>query len=110
MRAAVLHEVGKPLSVEDVPEPEAGEGQSVVDVKAAGINFADVLIKNGQYPQPPPLPAVLGNEVGGRHRRAARRRVRRGGPAAATPSGSPSTTSGSSTCRTARATPRAPRF
>ena len=65
MRAAVLHEVGKPLSVEDVPEPEAGEGQSVVDVKAAGINFADVLIRNGQYPQPPPLPTILGNEVAG---------------------------------------------
>ena len=65
MRAAVLHEVGGPLSVEDVPEPEAGEGQSVVDVKAAGINFADVLIRNGQYPQPPPLPVILGNEVAG---------------------------------------------
>jgi NADPH:quinone reductase len=65
LKAAVLHEVGKPLSVDDVPEPEAGEGQSVIDVKAAGINFADVLIKNGHYPQPPPLPVVLGNEVAG---------------------------------------------
>ena len=65
MKAAVLHETGQPLSVEDVPEPEAGEGQSVIDVKAAGINFADVLIKNGMYPQPPELPTVLGNEVAG---------------------------------------------
>ena len=65
MKAAVLHEVGKPFSVEDVTEPEAGEGQSVVEVRAAGINFADVLIRNGQYPQPPPLPVVLGNEVAG---------------------------------------------
>ena len=65
MKAAVLHETGKPLSVEDVPEPEAGEGQSVVDVKAAGINFADVLIRNGHYPQPPELPTILGNEVAG---------------------------------------------
>jgi NADPH2:quinone reductase len=65
VRAAVLHEVGRPLSVDDVPEPEAGEGQSVIGVKAAGINFADVLIKNGQYPQPPPLPVILGNEVAG---------------------------------------------
>ena len=76
VRAAVLHETGKPLSVEDVPEPEAGEGQSIVDVKAAGINFADVLIKNGHYPQPPTLPTVLGNEVARRDRRAAGRRVR----------------------------------
>jgi NADPH2:quinone reductase len=65
MRAAVLRETGKPLSVEEVPEPEAGEGQSILDVKAAGINFADVLIKNGMYPQPPELPTILGNEVAG---------------------------------------------
>ena len=65
MKAAVLHEVGQPLSVDDVPEPDAGEGQSVIDVKAAGINFADVLIRTGQYPQPPPLPVILGNEVAG---------------------------------------------
>lgn len=65
MRAAVLHETGSPLALEDVPEPEAGEGQSIVDVKAAGINFADVLIRSGQYPQPPELPTVLGNEVAG---------------------------------------------
>jgi NADPH:quinone reductase len=65
LRAAVLHEIGEPLSIEDVPEPEAREGQSIIEVKAAGINFADVLIRNGQYPQPPPLPVVLGNEVAG---------------------------------------------
>jgi NADPH:quinone reductase len=65
MKAAVLRETGTPLSVEDVPEPGAAEGQSLVEVRAAGINFADVLIKNGMYPQPPELPAVLGNEVAG---------------------------------------------
>ena len=41
------------------------EGQSLLEVRAAGINFADVLIKNGMYPQPPELPTVLGNEVAG---------------------------------------------
>lgn len=65
MRAAVLHETGGKLSLEDVPEPEAGPGQSIVAVRAAGINFADVLIRNGRYPQPPELPAILGNEVAG---------------------------------------------
>lgn len=65
MRAAVLRETGRPLSLEDVPEPEAGEGQSVVEVRAAGVNFADVLIRDGRYPQPPELPTVLGNEVAG---------------------------------------------
>jgi NADPH2:quinone reductase len=65
MRAAVLHETGKPLSVEDVPEPDVSEGMSLLDVRAAGINFADVLIRDGRYPQPPELPTILGNEVAG---------------------------------------------
>jgi NADPH2:quinone reductase len=65
MRAAVLNDVGQPLSVEDVPEPDAAEGQSLVHVRAAGINFADVLIRLGRYPQPPELPTILGNEVAG---------------------------------------------
>lgn len=65
MKAAVLRETGRLLSLEDVPEPEPGEGRSVVDVRAAGINFADVLIRHGRYPQPPELPAILGNEVAG---------------------------------------------
>jgi NADPH2:quinone reductase len=65
MRAAVLHEVGQPLSLEDVPEPQPQDGQTLVEVRAAGINFADVLIRHGHYPQPPPLPRVLGNEVAG---------------------------------------------
>lgn len=65
MKAAVLHETAQPLAVEDVPEPDVAEGQSLVEVKAAGINFADVLIAKGMYPQPPELPAILGNEVAG---------------------------------------------
>lgn len=65
MRAAVLRETGAPLSVEEVAEPEARSGQSLVEVRAAGINFADVLIASGRYPQPPELPTVPGNEVAG---------------------------------------------
>ena len=67
MRAAVLEGVGGPeqLVVRDVPEPEAPEGSVVVDVRAVGINFADVLIRLGRYPQMPELPAVLGSEVAG---------------------------------------------
>jgi NADPH2:quinone reductase len=65
VKAAVLRATGAPLSVEDVAEPDVAEGQSLVDVRAAGINFADVLIRDGRYPQPPELPTVLGNEVAG---------------------------------------------
>lgn len=62
MKAVVLREVGGPLALEDVPEPEGG---SVVDVRAAGVNFADILMRRGMYPQMPELPYVLGNEVAG---------------------------------------------
>jgi NADPH2:quinone reductase len=62
MKAVVLREVGGDLALEDVPEPEGG---SVVDVRAAGINFADILIRRGMYPQMPELPYVLGSEVAG---------------------------------------------
>jgi NADPH:quinone reductase len=58
----VLREVGGDLALEeDWPEPTG----SVVQVRAAGVNFADVLIRRGLYPQMPQLPYVLGNEVAG---------------------------------------------
>lgn len=67
MRAAVLQGVGGPeqLVVQEVPEPEPADGQAIVDVRAAGINFADVLIRLGMYPQAPELPTVLGSEIAG---------------------------------------------
>ncbi len=65
MRAVVLTGTGGPeqLVVQDVPEPDAGD--AIVEVRAAGINFADVLVRLGQYPQMPELPAILGSEIAG---------------------------------------------
>ena len=67
MRAAVLRGVGGPeeLVVDDVPEPVAADDHAIVDVRAAGVNFADVLIRLGRYPQMPELPTVLGSEIAG---------------------------------------------
>jgi NADPH:quinone reductase len=67
VRAAVLNGTGGPeqLVVEEVPEPEAARGQAVVEVRAAGVNFADVLVRLGRYPQMPELPTVLGSEIAG---------------------------------------------
>ena len=67
MRAIVLRETGGPdrLELAELPEPVAGEGQVLLEVRAAGINFADVLVRQGRYPQAPPLPTVLGSEVAG---------------------------------------------
>ncbi|HXF98165.1 MAG TPA: zinc-binding dehydrogenase [Gaiellaceae bacterium] len=67
MRAVLLRRTGGPeqLVLEEVPEPRAGEGEAVVEVRAAGVNFADVLVRLGRYPQMPELPVVLGSEVAG---------------------------------------------
>ncbi len=64
MKALVLDE-DRRLELRDVSEPVAGTGQTVVEVRAAGVNYADVLIREGRYPQPPPLPYVPGSEVAG---------------------------------------------
>ncbi|HEY7731715.1 MAG TPA: NADPH:quinone oxidoreductase family protein [Gaiellaceae bacterium] len=67
MKAVVLEAVGGPeqLVLRDVPEPTAADGQVVVDVRAAGINFLEVLVRRGLYPQAPELPWVPGVEVAG---------------------------------------------
>lgn len=67
MKAIVLTETGGPEQLElvEVPDPEPGEGEIVVRVRAAGVNFADVLVRQGRYPQPPDLPTVPGSEVAG---------------------------------------------
>jgi len=67
MRAAVLRGVGGPeqLVVQELPDPESTGGRVLLDVRAAGVNFADVLVRLGRYPQMPELPTVLGSEVAG---------------------------------------------
>jgi NADPH2:quinone reductase len=64
LRAALLREVDGPFEVADVPEP-AADGKVLVRVHAAGVNFADVLVRRGRYPQMPGLPTILGSEIAG---------------------------------------------
>jgi NADPH:quinone reductase len=64
LRAVLLREVDGPFELADLPEPEA-DGKVLVRVRAAGINFADVMVRRGQYPQMPELPAVIGSEIAG---------------------------------------------
>src|SRR5256714_11817549 len=64
LRAALLREVDGPFEIREVPEPVA-DGKALVRVRAAGINFADVLVRRGRYPQMPDLPAALGSEIAG---------------------------------------------
>jgi NADPH2:quinone reductase len=67
VKAVVLEETdgANALALRDVPEPVAADGQTVVAVRAAGINFLEVLVRQGRYPQPPPLPWIPGSEVAG---------------------------------------------
>jgi NADPH:quinone reductase-like Zn-dependent oxidoreductase len=64
----VLEKTGPPdtaMTVKDWPEPAPGPGQILVDVRAAGINFADLLARVGLYPDAPKTPCVMGYEVAG---------------------------------------------
>lgn len=54
------------LSYGDFPAPQAGPGEVVIDVVAAGVNYPDVLIVQGRYQTKPPLPFVPGSEASGR--------------------------------------------
>ena len=53
------------LEVQESPDPQAGAGEVVVAVKAAGLNFADILARQGLYPDGPKKPCVMGYEVAG---------------------------------------------
>src|SRR3954447_20169555 len=67
MRAVVITGHGGPevLKVQEKPDPPVGAGEVRIDVKAAGINFADTMARVGLYPEAPKPPCVLGYEVAG---------------------------------------------
>ncbi len=67
MRAVVITQTGGPevLQVQQRPDPQPGRGEVLIDVRAAGVNFADLLARMGLYPDAPKLPAVVGYEVAG---------------------------------------------
>ena len=53
------------LKVEEKPDPTPKPGEVLIRVKAAGLNFADILSRQGLYPDSPPKPCVMGYEVSG---------------------------------------------
>jgi putative PIG3 family NAD(P)H quinone oxidoreductase len=68
MRAVIAPEPGGPeaLTVTELPDPEAGPGEVVIDVVASAVNRADTLQRQGFYPPPPGASDVLGLECSGR--------------------------------------------
>ena len=67
MKALLCKQHGLPetLVLEELPAPVPGEGEVVVAMKAAGVNFPDVLIIQGKYQIKPPLPFAPGAELAG---------------------------------------------
>lgn len=67
MRAVLCTQYGAPesLVVADVPAPVVGAGQVKIRVRAAGVNFPDVLLVQGLYQLKPPLPFSPGLEIAG---------------------------------------------
>ena len=67
MRQVWISRAGPPevLQVREAPDPEAAAGQVRIRVKAAGINFADLMARVGLYPDAPKIPCVVGYEVSG---------------------------------------------
>lgn len=65
MRAVLVNETGGPevLVARDLPTPDPGPGELLVDVAAAGVNFIDVYYRMGAYPLPTPF--VAGSEGAG---------------------------------------------
>lgn len=68
MRAIYLVKNGESKNAFEIREtetPKAGKGEIVIKVQASGLNFADVNARRGIYHDAPPLPSVLGYDVGG---------------------------------------------
>jgi NADPH:quinone reductase-like Zn-dependent oxidoreductase len=67
VKAAVLPRHGAPdvFELQERAEPPLGTGRVRIRVRAAGINFADLMARQGLYPDAPDLPSVLGYEVAG---------------------------------------------
>jgi NADPH:quinone reductase-like Zn-dependent oxidoreductase len=67
MRQVWITRAGPPevLQVRETSDPEPGDGEVRIRVKAAGINFADLMARMGLYPDAPKVPCVVGYEVSG---------------------------------------------
>lgn len=65
MKAAVVREFGKPLSIEELPVPQPKEGEILIKVVASGVCHTDIPAANGELPLTPKMPFVLAHEAVG---------------------------------------------
>src|SRR5271169_5647591 len=75
MKALVLTNLSGPdaLAIQDIPEPTLKGGQTMVSVRAGGMNFADLMTTRGGYPGTPAPPLVVGREFAGVEQNSGRR-------------------------------------
>jgi alcohol dehydrogenase, propanol-preferring len=66
MKAAVLHALKQPLSIEQVPVPEPGHGELLIKVTACGVCHSDLHAVDGDWTPPPVIPLIPGHEVAGK--------------------------------------------
>ncbi len=66
MKAWQVTQSGEFPHLANLPEPIPAEGEVLVEITAAGLNFADLLMIEGRYQDTPPLPFVPGMEIAGR--------------------------------------------
>ena len=69
MKAAVLVRKGDPakaFEIREVPTPKTKEGEVLIKVEGFGLNFADVMARQGLYADAPPMPSIIGYDVVGR--------------------------------------------
>jgi propanol-preferring alcohol dehydrogenase len=62
MKAAVVHEFGRPLVIEDVPKPDPGQGQVLVKIETPGLCHTDIHAAQGDWPVKPTVPFIPGHE------------------------------------------------
>jgi propanol-preferring alcohol dehydrogenase len=67
VRAARLHEIGKPLRIDEVPVPEVSGDEVLVRIAGAGVCHTDVHVRSGEFPLPSDAewPLTLGHENAG---------------------------------------------
>jgi propanol-preferring alcohol dehydrogenase len=69
MKAAVLHEIKKPLAIEEVPRPKPGADEVLIEVEACGVCHSDLHVADGDWSQLAGIvkkPLILGHEIAGR--------------------------------------------
>lgn len=67
MKAVMIEQLGGPevMQIKDVPVPEIKPHQMLVRVEAVGLNYSDIMIREGKYIDPTQLPQILGRECAG---------------------------------------------